>query len=387
MSPDSHADVPAATGAVRPGDICRQVVFPAVNRVELAEARIPELRPDDLLLRVARVGICATDLHLLAGHIGDPFPLVPGHEFVGEVAALGTAAAQARGLAAGDHVAVEMLLACHRCARCREGRYNLCEEDNPFRGLPQGRQYGVNIPRTVAPGLWGGYAEYLYVPGEATVHRIPESVPWDVAALTEPLAVAFRAVKRGRVTPGDTVVVIGPGPVGILTAAAARSAGAARVVMVGTRASRLELATRFGADATVNSREQDAASAVAEILGGPADVVIEMAGVAAAQEQAVHLARRGGRVVLAGACGAGVPVTFHEDEDLLLKEVDILPSFLSAGGFEPSIALLARGDFPFAELVKHRFGLAEVERAFEVIRAREGGVIKAVLDPTDGVLV
>lgn len=370
--------------SVRAGDTCRQVVFPAVDRIELAEAPIPELGPDDLLLRVARVGICATDLHLLAGHIGDPFPLVPGHEFVGEVAALGADAAQTRGLTEGDHIAVEMLLPCHRCPRCREGRYNLCDEDNPFRGLPQGRQYGVNIPRTAAPGLWGGYAEYLYVPGGATVHRIPDSVPWDTAALTEPLAVAFRAVKRGRVTPGDTVAVIGPGPVGILTAAAARSAGASRVVMVGTRQSRLELARRFGADATVNSREQDAAAAVAEALGGPADVVIEMAGVAAAQEQAVQLARRGGRVVLAGACGAGVPVTFHEDEDLLLKEVDILPSFLSAGGFEPSIALLSRGDFPFADLVTHRFGLGEVAHAFDVIRAREGGVIKAVLDPTDG---
>lgn len=364
----------------------RQVVFTDVDTVAFAEAPIPELGASDLLLRVARVGICATDLHLLAGHIGRPFPLVPGHEFVGEVAAIGDDAAAARGLSVGDRIAVEMLLPCHRCARCREGRYNLCDADDMMQGLPRGRQYGVNIPRTVAPGLWGGYADYLFVPAGATTHPLPTTIPWDVAALTEPLAVAFRAVHRARIAPGESVVVIGPGPVGILTAAAARSAGAGSVVMVGTRDSRLELAKEFGADFTVNSRATDAAAAIREYLGDRPDVAIEMAGVAAAQEQAVRLVRRGGRVVLAGACGSGVAVTFHQDEEVLLKELDILPSFLSAGGFEPSIRLLARAEFPFADLVTHRFGLSDVEHAFDVIRRREGGVLKAILDPTDGAL-
>jgi len=362
----------------------RQVVFPARDEIAVQTAPVPKPGPDDVLVRVALVGICATDLHLLAGHIGDPFPLVPGHEFVGEVAALGERAARSRGLAVGDHVAIEMLLPCRACARCREGRYNLCARDDMATGLPRGRQYGVNIPRTIEPGLWGGYAEYLHVPAEAIVYRLPDTLPFERAVLVEPLAVAHRAIARGRVAPGDNVVVIGPGPVGILTAAAARAAGAGRVVMVGTRDERLTLATRFGADAVVNSRTSDdlGAAVRAALRGADADVVIEIAGVAAAQQDAVRLVRRGGRVVLAGACGAAVPITLLADEELLTREPDILPSFLSAGGFEPAIALLARDTFPFEELVTHRFGLDDVATAFETIRARRDGVLKAVLDPS-----
>ena len=265
-----------ATAAVP--TISRQAMFPERGVIELTEIEVPPPASDQLLMRVRRVGICATDLHLLEGHIGDPFPLVPGHEFVGEVAAIGDEAAKRRGLRPGDRIAVEMQLPCGACPRCTEGRYNLCDRDDPAAGLPVGREYGINIPRTAAPGLWGGYADYLHVPAEAIVHRLPETIPWDTAALVEPLAVSFRAVQRGRVTEGDTVVIIGPGPVGLLISAAAKIAGAARVVMVGTRQNRLDLARRFGTDATVNSRAvDDVRGAVAEALGGLADVVIEIA--------------------------------------------------------------------------------------------------------------
>lgn len=374
--PDSgSAAVPAVT---------RQVVFPGPGSIELTETAVPPTGPDDVLVRIRLVGVCATDLHLFAGHIGDPFPLVPGHEFVGEVASIGEEAAARRGITVGDHVAVEMLLPCNSCARCREGRYNLCDADDMSRGLSRGRQYGVNIPATVFPGLWGGYSEYLHVPAQAIVHRLPHSLPWETAVLVEPLAVACRTIARARLTPGESVVVIGPGPVGLLAAAAARAAGAGRIIVAGTRSSRLELAQRFGADSTVNTRTADLLEATREELGGLADVVIETAGVPAAQEQAVRLARRGGRVVLAGACGSGQPVTFRQDEELLLKEIDLLPSFLSAGGFEPAIALLTRGGFPFSDLVTHRFGLHEVPQAYELVAARTDNVLKAVIDPATG---
>lgn len=371
------ADLPATT---------HQVVFPRAGAIELREAPLPQPGPGDLLLRVALVGVCATDLHLLAGHIGDPFPLVPGHEFVGEVAAIGRDAAERRGLAVGDAVAVEMLLPCRSCARCREGRYNLCEADDPATVSGPGRQLGVNIPATVEPGLWGGYAEHLWVPAEAVVHRLPDGLPWRRAVLVEPLAVACRALGRGRLAPGEDVVVIGPGPVGLLAAAAARSAGAGRVVVVGTRENRLALARRFGADATVNLREAGTAeavdAAVRRVLGGRRpDLVLEIAGTPAAQQQAVRLVRRGGRVVLAGACGAAAPVTFLADEDLLTREIDLLPSFLSAGGFEPAIRLLERGEHPFEELVTHRVALAGVASAYDLIESRADDVVKVVVDP------
>lgn len=360
--------------------VSRQVVFPEPGVIELSTIEVPAPGPDDLLMRVRRVGICATDLHLLDGHIGDPFPLVPGHEFVGEVAALGDQAAARRGLTVGDRIVVEMQLPCGDCPRCAENRYNLCERDDPAAGLPTGREYGVNIPSTTAPGLWGGYADYLQVPAEALVHRLPDSVPWDTAALVEPLAVSFRAVHRGRIAAGDTVAIIGPGPVGLLVSAAAKIAGASRVVMIGTRDNRLDLARRFGSDATVNSRQvPDVRAAVSEALGGLADVVIEIAGVTDAQSLAVTLVRRGGRVVLAGACGWGADVTFGSDRDLLTREIDVLPSFLSAGGYEPSVAAIAADEFPYASLITHRFPLDNVREAFEVVRNKRDDVIKAVL--------
>lgn len=359
----------------------RQVVFSGRDELALAQMEVPEPEPDDMIVAVRRVGICATDLHLLAGHIGDPFPLVPGHEFVGEVAGAGDNVARDRGIVPGDPVAVEMLLPCRKCPRCREGRYNLCEQDDMSRGLERGRQYGVNIPRTVSPGLWGGYSDYLYVPAEAIVHRIPVGLDWDTAVLTEPAAVAAHAVQRAGVRPGETVAVLGPGPVGILTAAAARTAGAARVAMLGTRPSRLRVAERFGVDETCDARSQTAAADVAAALGTAPDVVFETAGVADAQVAAARLARRGGRVVLAGACGSQVPVTFHQDEDVFLKELDLLGSFLSSGAFEPAISMLACGAFPYSDLVTHTFGLDDVERAFAAVRNRDGDLIKAVLDP------
>lgn len=358
----------------------RQVVFPEKGVIELTTVEVPSPAPGELVFRVRRVGICATDLHLLEGHIGDPFPLVPGHEFVGEVAAIGEDAANKRNLAIGDHIAVEMSLPCGACEQCAENRYNLCEGDDPAAGLLVGREYGVNIPRTAAPGLWGGYADYLHVPEEAIVHPLSNELPWDTAALVEPLAVSFRAVNRGRVGPGDTVVVIGPGPVGLLMSAAAKIAGASKVVMVGTRPSRLELALRFGTDITIDSSNTtDVRAAVAAALGGLADVVIEIAGVTAAQSLAVTLARRGGRVVLAGACGWDADVSFGADRDLLTREIDVLPSFLSAGGYEPSIAALADGAYPYADLVTHRFPLEEVADAYDIVRGKRDGVIKAVL--------
>ncbi|KAB1946782.1 zinc-binding dehydrogenase [Brevibacterium linens ATCC 9172] len=224
-------------------------------------------------------------------------------------------------------MAVEMLLPCHACDQCRRGRYNLCELDDRSVAAV-GRQYGINIPAHTSPGLWGGYSEYVFVPQEALVHRVPDSLSRDRASLVEPLAVAFRAVDRAGVDPGDSVAIIGPGPIGLLTVAAVRARGAGTVVVTGTREARLAIATRFGADAIINVHHNAVPTAVRELLPKGADVVIETAGQASAQEESVHLARRGGVVVLAGACGSRVPITFHQDEDILPVERDRHPRFV-----------------------------------------------------------
>jgi len=358
-----------------------QVVFPSKGVVHLERSPVPTAAPGEIVVRVERVGICATDLHLLAGEIGDPFPLVPGHEFVGTVAQLGPGAEQGRGgLRLGDAVAVEMLVPCGRCPRCREGRRNLCELDDPLAHPGPGRQLGVNIPRT-AHAYSGGYATHLVVPPEGVVHRIPGTVELETAVLVEPLAVAVRAVERGRVATGDRVVVIGPGPIGLLAAAAASTAGAGEIVVVGGRPERRSLARSFGATDTVSGRGDELVARIRELLPGGADVVVEAAGSVSAQLDAIRMVRRGGRVVLAGACGAGPELAIPSDELLLTREIDLLPAFLAAGGYERALALLAQARFPFASLITHVYPLLEVEKALEAVRGRAEGLVKAVLVP------
>jgi threonine dehydrogenase-like Zn-dependent dehydrogenase len=360
------------------GDGGLQVVFPQKGVVTLERSAVPEPGPGELVVRIARVGVCDTDLHLLDGQIGDPFPLVPGHEFVGVVDAVGPG--DDRGIGVGDPVAVEMLVPCHRCDRCREGRHNLCELDDPVRHPGPGRQLGVNIPRTTLP-FAGGYATHLVVPRDGVVHRIPDGLDLDTAVLVEPLAVAVRAVERGRVGLGDKVVVIGPGPIGLLAAAAASAAGASEVVVVGGRTGRLALARAFGATETVAERGRRLVAAIRERIPGGPDVVIESAGSVDAQLDAIRIVRRGGRVVLAGACGSGPVLSVPSDDYLLTREIDILPSFLAAGGYEHALALLAQGRFPFASLVTHVYPLADVEQAFAAVHERTEGLLKAVLVP------
>lgn len=364
------------------GDAALQVVFPQKGAVTLERSAVPQPGPGELVLRVARVGVCATDLHLLDGHIGDPFPLVPGHEFVGTVAAVGPVHGDGddRRIEVGAPVAVETLVPCGRCDRCREGRRNLCELDDPVRHPGPGRQLGVNIPRTIRPYA-GGYATHLVVPREGIVHRIPDGLDLETAVLVEPLAVAVRAVERGSVGLGDKVVVIGPGPIGLLAAVAASAAGAGEIVMVGGRAERRAHARAFGATETVAERGGRLVAAIHDLIPGGPDVVIEAAGSVDAQLDAIKIVRRGGRVVLAGACGSGPVLSVPSDDHLLTREIDVLPSFLAAGGYERALGLLAQGRYPFASLVTHVYPLADVERALAAVHERTEGLIKAVLVP------
>lgn len=358
--------------------VARQVLFTAPRTIDLITTSAPRAAASEIVVAVDRVGICGTDLHLLDGEIGDPFPLVPGHEFVGVVVEIGSEAGRPE-LRVGDRVVVEMLLACGRCARCREGRRNLCEYDDPATSPGGGgRQMGVNISRATAP-FTGGYGTHLVVPAEGVVHRLPDTLANDVAVLTEPLAVAVRAVERGRVGLGDDVVVIGPGPIGLLVAAAASAAGARRIVVVGGRAERRILAASFGATDTIAERGAELQDRVRQLLPAGPDVVIECAGHPSAQSDAIRMVRRGGRVVLAGACGGGAALTLAPDEDLLTREIDILPSFLAAGGYERAITLLDQARFPFASLITHVFALDEADQALAAVRSRAEGLIKAVL--------
>ena len=352
----------------------RAAVAVRQGTIEVQSFPLPEIGPRDMLVQVRLCGVCGSDLHLLRGDWGTPFPVILGHEFVGTVAQLGSEAREHHGVDVGDRVTVEMIVPCHECYWCRKGYYNLCAHDKK-----EGWEYGCNITCARPPHLWGGWAEYLYVPIQALVHRIPDHLPWEAAVLVEPLAVATRAVNLTPMLAGDTVAVVGPGTIGLLTTVAAKAAGAGTVILIGTRDSRLELGRALGADVLVNTARADARQEVLGVTGGRgADVVFETAGTPAAQQQALELARAGATVTILGLTG-NRPVTLDLDRALMSPELRVQASFLSAWGYQGSIATLRSRRFPVEQLVTHVFPLEQAAQAVRFSAQRLEDCVKVAI--------
>jgi len=354
----------------------KAAVIPRRGEIEKGSFPKPILGEEDLLVKVEMCGICGSDLHIFHGDWGEPYPLIPGHEFVGIVAEIGKNASQKHGVNLGDKVAVEMILPCGTCTWCREGYYNLCVKDKE-----EGRQYGCNISSSREPHLFGGWSEYLYVPSDALVHKIPDHVPWRRAVLIEPMAVAVRAVNLTPPKLGDSVVVVGAGPIGLLTTTAAKTAGAGSVILIGTREERLALGKELGADVTIDFRKEDAKAKLHELTGGKgANVVFETAGTPQAQKDSLDYARAGGTVNYIGLTG-NKRVPIETDKQMTFKELTLQTSFLSAWAYQGAIDIIANGKFPVEKIITHEFSLDQVEKAIQCASNREEKAIKVILIP------
>ena len=338
----------------------RAVVFPRPDEFGIETIAVPVPGREQALLRVRASMVCATDRKVLAGTFaGTAFPHVPGHEFAGDVVALGLGVT---GPPVGTRVGVEAHVGCGACARCREGLYNLC--------LSYGKRetghahIGFTVP--------GGLAEYVAVP-VAALHALPVSVSYAAGAWTDNLGVALWALERGRLAAGETVAVIGPGAIGLCAAQLARASGAGRVILVG-RGARMARAAAY-ADLLV-----DAADTAA--LTGTADLVVEFAGTADAARDALRIARRGGRVVLGGATGLGVPLEGIELSTIVRGHLDVLGSVANPKGISArALALLARGQIEVEPLVTHRFPLERFAAAWQTFVERRDGAIRVMLLP------
>ena len=334
------------------------VVFEAPDRFTVARIPVPEPAEGHALIRVEASMVCATDRKILSGRFaGTRFPHVPGHEFSGTVAGLGS---RTDGPPAGTRVGVEVHVGCGTCDRCREGLYNLC------------RNYGrtetghAHVGFTIA----GGLAEFASVP-IAALHPLPDSVSTADGAWTDNLGVALWALERGRLRAGESVVVVGPGAMGLCTAQLAGASGAGLVTIIG-RGERLARAARF-ADATVD--ERDAAS-----LAGSADLVVEFAGTADAARLAISAARRGGRVVLGGATGQGVELSGIDLSTIVRGHLDVLGSVANPMGVSGrALRVLARGGVDVASLTTHHFPLARFAEAWTTFTERRDGAIRVML--------
>ena len=330
------------------------------------ELAVPELGDDDAVLRVEACGLCGTDHEQYTGHLPAGFAFVPGHETVGVIEDVGSAAASRWGVARGDRVAVEVFQSCRGCDACRSGAYQRCERH----GL--GDMYGY-IPVDRPPGLWGGYAERQYLGPDAIVHRVPDVLDPVVATMFNPLGAGVRwGVTVPGTRPGDVVAVLGPGVRGLSAAAATKEAGAAFVMVTGCGrrdAERLAVAAEFGADLAVDVAEADPVCDLRDATGGLADVVVDVTAKAPeAFAQAVALARPASTVVVAGTRGGPVP-EFQPDL-IVYKELRIVGALgVDSAAYQAALALLAAERYPFADLPR---SVVPMDGAEDLLRSLAG---------------
>ena len=329
----------------------------APHSVELREFARPVPGAEDVILAVEAVGVCGSDLHQWTGQHSWPvnYPVVLGHEFGGRIAELG---AGVRGWSEGDRVVSETAAVVDPASPLtRAGRYNL----DPRR---KGFGYGVD----------GAMTRFVRVPARC-LHRVPDGLPLEQAALTEPCCVAYNAViENGRVQPGDRIIVLGPGPIGILCAAMARLAGA-EVALVGLERDRvrLEVARAYGCDVIVG----DAAEWARRRDGLGADGVVDAAGVSAALRTALELVRPAGWISKVG--WGPQPLNFSLDP-LVQKNVTLQGSFSHTWPmWERVLAVLASGRLDVRPITGGVWPLEEWHTAFE--RMHGGEIVKAVLKP------
>lgn len=340
----------------------KQAELRAPLDVRLIESSRPKPGPEEILVAVARVGICGSDLH--AYHGRHPFiqlPVVPGHEFAGTVAEVG---ANVRGFVPGQRVTVEPSLVCGVCYNCKQGRYNICER-----------------LRVIGCQTTGAMGEYLAVPA-AKVLPLPDGMTWDQAALLEPLAVAVHAVRIARFRPGAKVLILGAGTIGLMALQAAKSLGAGRAMITDLIQDRLDLATELGADYTVNPKTTALALALEQAFGPErADVIFECVGIAATARDAIRVARKGTRIVVAGVYDEEVPVNLGLVQD---RELELVGTLMYANeDFPTAIELVHSGKVRVEPLITHRFPLKEGARAFAVADGRQGA-LKVLIEVGNG---
>lgn len=331
-----------------------EAVLEATGRISVRETDDVVAQHGEALVAVHRVGICGSDIHAFRGQ--HPFihpPIVLGHEFAGRVM---TAPADS-GFKPGDRVTVEPSLVCGLCRNCRSGRYNICEH-----------------LRVIGCQSRGAMADLIAVPADRML-RLPDSMSWDEACLVEPLAVGVHAVRRADLSPGDSILILGAGTIGLMCLSAAKSMGAASVTVADPVAWRRDLAVKLGADETCADPES-CASPQAPAAQAP-DIIIECTGHGEAVATAVRLSRKGGRIVIVGVHGKPALVEIGLIQDW---ELDIRGALMyTRGDFEEALNLITERRVLTEPIITHRMLLANVANAFETLNDPEAEALKVIL--------
>ncbi len=355
-------------------EMMQAVVCHGPEDYRLEERPAPRPGPEEVLVRVKLAGICASDMKCYHGapifwgddtRVGycEP-PVTPGHEFVGQVVALGEGAGDKYGLKIGDMAISEQIVPCNHCRFCRSGQYWMC---------PNGSVYGFK------QNAFGAMAEYMLFPRNARNYRIPESLSLEQAVYIEPLACAIHAVDRGNIKPGDVVVIAGAGPLALGMVAAARLKTPGLLIALDLMDNRLEVAKACGADLTMNPGKLDVVAEVLKLTEGyGCDVYIEATGSPAAVLQGLQMVRSLGTFVEFSVLRDAVTVDWTIIGDT--KELDIHGSHLGPYCYPRAIDMLAKGLLPIDRIVTHQFPLSGYQAALDLVGAGNQS-IKVALAP------
>lgn len=328
------------------------------GKVDFLKKTVAPPKGREVLIKIVSCAICGSDLHIFKGkHPSAPLPVTIGHEFSGDVVAVGDAVTNVK---AGDRVTVEPVIVCGKCDACRTGHYGYCE----------------NISFTYRNGD-GAMANYITVQ-EPYVYKLPDTLSYDAGALIEPLSVATHGVRRADIKLGDKVLVIGGGAIGILIAALCRKNGAAEVVVSDFSDARLDMAMKMGATRVINPGKEDLYQAVNEIAGGKGmDKSFECVGMEATFVQAMMTLRKNGLATIIG---------IFENPDIRIPATRFITHEIKVQGaqgycWDFPIAIAMANEIKIEQLVTHTFPLNKLQQALETSLDREAGSIKVLIKP------
>jgi L-iditol 2-dehydrogenase len=326
------------------------------------DVEVPQPAPEEVLIKISANGLCGSDIHFFEdGKLG-PYkvtkPYIPGHEASGVVVA---AAKDGSGPREGTRVSIEPGIPCRRCRHCKEGRYNLCED----------------VVFLSAPPINGTFAEYAVVASDFA-HPLPDRIDDEAGALVEPVSVGIQAANRAGLQAGDSVAIVGTGPIGLITMLVAKAFGASELYMIDIARKRLDFANTLGAAAVVNAANENVVERMMDITDGRgADVVFDTSGSAKGAAVTPEIAARGGSIALVGWAEVG---TYPYPMEIVMeRELDVHGVNRYCNTYPTAIGLMATGRIDVKPLVSHRFPFEEVVEAFSFSAENRGDTVKTVI--------
>lgn len=347
----------------------KAALLTGLNNFEIHTIDKPTPQGNEVLVKVKAAGICGSDIHKMQSEWKYDLPMVMGHEFAGEVEAVGEAV---QSVAVGDRVAAAPLLPCNSCVYCKAGKYQLCEHY-----------------QMIGSHRYGGFEEYCLVP-EPNIIQIGNKISYEEAAMIEPLAVAAHGVMGLDPQMGDQVAVFGLGTIGILSVQWLRLAGVKKIIGIDIDPCKLKEAKKYGVTDTINSLEEPLEKRIFELTGGlGVDIALECAGSKVTEEQCLLITRKGGKVGYQGIAYTDVLLRQKAFENIFRREYTLKGFWNSYSAPFPgkewthSVDFIESGQINLKDMISHRFALDDIQKAFNLTVNREESYNKVMIFPEE----